>query len=236
MKPGLILRHEPDVSMGSLARVLADAGLETRQVDLFQAVPKGLPWTDLTGLIVLGGSMSANDGCKFPFLVAELDWLREAVRRNVPTLGICLGAQLLAKALGGEVYRSPASEIGWFQIEFLPAAAEDRLFAKRGPAETVFHWHRDMFELPAGAVHLAQSPACRQQAFRMGESAYGLQFHAEMVPELMELWLRESDASDVDANAIRSTARVGFSAMNPFTQCVLRRFAELCRANALGAQ
>ena len=131
------------------------------------------------------------------------------------------------------------SEIGWFQIDLLPAAAEDRLFAGRGSAETVFHWHRDTFDLPAGAVQLAQSPSCSQQAFRIGESAYGLQFHAEMVPELMELWLRQSyeqpstkSASDVDAGTIRSTAPIGFPAMNPFTHGVLSRFAQLCRENA----
>lgn len=225
--------------MGSLDGVLAAAALEPRQLDLFQRVPDDLPWSDSAGLIVLGGTMSANDGREFPFLVAELDWLREAVRRNVPTLGICLGAQLLAKALGAEVYRSPMSEIGWFRIELLPAAAGDHLFRGRGPSETVFHWHRDTFDLPAGAVHLAQSPACPQQAFRVGQSAYGLQFHAEMVPELMETWLREfrdppstSITSDVDAATIRSTAPGAFPAMNPFTQCVLRRFAQLCRDNA----
>jgi GMP synthase (glutamine-hydrolysing) len=236
MKSVLILRHEPSVSMGSLTDVLASAGLNARQYDLFERVPEDLPWNEMAGLIVLGGTMSANDGEQFPFLLAELDWLRAAVRRNVPTLGICLGAQLLAKALGAEVYRSPRAEIGWYEIELLPGAADDRLLHGRSPAETVFHWHRDTFDLPAGAVHLAQSPACRQQAFRAGEAAYGLQFHVEMVPELMELWLRDfagksaSCASgEVDAVAIRAAAVAAFPAMNAFSQRLLGRFAELCQ-------
>ena len=83
--------------------------------------------------------MSANDGDRFPFLLAELDWIREAIRRDVPLLGICLGAQLLAKALGAAVYRSPGKEIGWYEVELLPAAAEDRLFRDRSARETVFH-------------------------------------------------------------------------------------------------
>jgi len=236
MKPVLVLRHEPDVSLGSLAGVLAEAGLEARQIDLFERVPDDLPWDKSAGLIALGGTMSANDGCKFPFLVAELRWLSEAVRRNLPTLGICLGAQLLAKALGAEVYRSPRSEIGWFQIELLPGAAGDRLLSGRGPAETVFHWHNDTFDLPAGAVHLARSAACPYQAFRAGVSAYGLQFHAEMQPELLETWLRAAESgrsantpSGVDVAAIRSAAEAEFPAMNSFCRCVLRHFAELCR-------
>ncbi len=222
--------------MGSLAGVLAEAGLEARQIDLFDRVPADLPWHESTGLIVLGGTMSANDGRDFPFLVAELQWLREAVRWNVPTLGICLGAQLLAKALGAEVYCSPRSEIGWFQIELLASAAEDRLLNGRGPEETVFHWHNDTFDPPPGAVRLARSTACPQQAFRVGKSAYGLQFHAEMGPELMETWLRAVDGvrssnnpSEVDVAAIRLAAEAAFPAMNSFSGCVLRRFAELCR-------
>jgi GMP synthase-like glutamine amidotransferase len=188
-------------------------------------------------LIVLGGAMSANDGEKFPFLIAELDWLRKAVRRNLPTLGICLGAQILAKALGAEVYRNAQPEIGWFEIELLPDAGNDRLFCGRAAKETVFHWHNDTFDLPAGAVQLAQSAACRQQAFRFGKNAYALQFHVEMVPDLMELWLREHaarhsgcTADGVDPASIRSAAPAAFPAMNSFSRCLLGRFAALCRA------
>ncbi len=191
MKSVLVLRHEPSVSMGSLSGVLGEAGLDARLFDLFESVPESLPWGEAAGLIVLGGTMSANDGDRFPFLVAELDFVRAAVRRQVPMLGICLGAQLLAKALGAAVYRNARPEIGWYEVELLPVAAEDRLFRDRSGRETVFHWHGDTFDLPAGAVHLARSPLCRHQAFRHGPSAYGLQFHVEMVPDLMELWLRE---------------------------------------------
>ena len=223
--------------MGSLAAVLTENGLAPRQIDLFENSPRDLPWDEAAGLIVLGGAMSANDVEKFPFLVAELDWLREAVRRNLPTLGICLGAQLLAKALGAEVYRNRLPEIGWYEIDLLPAAAGDRLFLGRAAKETVFHWHNDTFDLPTGAVQLAESPACRKQAFRFGETAYGLQFHVEIVPELMELWLREHEAKPadgasggVDAAAIRSAAAARFPAMNSFSRCLLGRFAGLCRA------
>jgi GMP synthase-like glutamine amidotransferase len=236
MNTVLILRHEPNVSTGSIAAVLAENGLAVRQIDLFQSVPDDLPWNETAGLISLGGAMSASDGDKFPFLVAELGWLREAVRRNVPTLGICLGAQLLAKALGAEVFRNPQREIGWYDIELLPSAADDMLFRDRAAKETVFHWHNDTFDLPAGAVLLAQSPACRQQAFRFEKSTYGLQFHVEMVPDLMELWLQEHEAgpaagtpAQVNSDAIRSAAAAAFPDMNSFSRCLLGRFAGLCR-------
>jgi GMP synthase (glutamine-hydrolysing) len=233
MKTVIVLRHEPAVSIGALDGVLAAAGL--RQFDLFQSVPHDLPWNRAAGLVILGGTMSANDGDRFPFLLAELDWIREAVRRNVPLLGICLGAQLLAKALGAAVYRNAQAEIGWHQVELLPTAAEDRLFRGRSVRETVFHWHGDTFDLPPGAVHLARSLLCPQQAFRYGATAYGLQFHVEMAPDLMELWLREFNAGVASAASgrfdpamVRAAAAEAFPAMNSFSHCLLARFAELC--------
>jgi GMP synthase-like glutamine amidotransferase len=226
--------------MGSLGGALAAAGLAVRPFDLFESVPDRLPWSEAAGLIVLGGTMSANDGDRFPFLVAELDWIRAAVHRHVPMLGICLGAQLLAKALGAAVYRNAQPEIGWYQVDLLPVAAEDRLFRGRSLRETVFHWHGDTFDLPAGAVHLARSPLCPHQAFRCGATAYGLQFHVEMAPDLMDLWLREFDAggescagSGIDPADIRAAAAGAFPAMSSFSQCLLARFAAMCQENGL---
>lgn len=236
MKSVLVLRHEPSVSMGSLPAALTEAGLDWRSFDLFALAPESLPWSEAAGLIVLGGTMSANDGDRFPFLVAELDWIRTAVRREIPMLGICLGAQLLAKALGAAVYRNARPEIGWYQVELLPAARDDRLFRERTSAETVFHWHGDTFDLPADAVHLARSALCPHQAFRYGSTAYGLQFHVEMAPDLLELWLREFTAggdscagSGIDPANICAAAGEAFPAMDSFSQCLLARFAAMCR-------
>ena len=104
---------------------------------------------------------------------------------DLPVLGICLGAQLLAKTLGARVYPNRVKEIGWYPIELTPAAADDPLFAQSG-AQTVFQWHGDTFDLPAGAVHLARSPLCENQAFRYGHNAYGLQFHIEMTAAMID--------------------------------------------------
>ena len=106
MNPVLVLRHVPHVPLGSVADVFADMRMPLRQVDLFEAVPDRLPLEQSAGLVVLGGPMSANDVVEHPYLDVELGWIREAIDREMPLLGICLGAQLLAKALGERVYRS----------------------------------------------------------------------------------------------------------------------------------
>jgi GMP synthase-like glutamine amidotransferase len=236
MKPVLVLRHTPHCPLGSAADVLADAGLACQHIDLFQQVPKNLPLDDAAGLIVLGGPMSANDVAHYPFLAPELEWLRQTAETEVPTLGICLGAQLLAKALGEMVYPNPVKEVGWYHIEPLAAAAEDFLFAGCRPRETVFHWHGETFDLPRGAIHLVQSQLCANQAFRYGSCAWGLQFHVEMTPEIMAEWFREEELSSdldnltyIDPDVIRSIAPLRFPEMNTLSRRLLSRFARLCR-------
>ena len=234
MKPIIVLRHTPTCPLGSVAGVLAEAGLTYHYLDLFAEIPKRLPLEDSSGLVVLGGPMSANDSDKYRFLEPELTWIQEAVETQVPTLGICLGAQLLAKALGERVYPNRVKEIGWYEIEVLPPAAEDRLFVASGPTETVFQWHGDTFDLPAGAVHLARSELCPNQAFRFGPLAYGLQFHVEMTPPLMAEWFDEPDlhsqiGGHADPRAIRADSPRRFPAMNVLSRRLLTRFAELCR-------
>lgn len=236
MKPVIVLRHAEHVPIGSLEHVFADAGVPWRYVDLFAEAPDGLPLDGAAGLVVLGGPMNVDEVEAFPFLLPELEWIRHAVEIRLPTLGICLGAQLLAKALGKRVYRNPVKEIGWYEVELLPAAQEDQLFAGRGPAETVFQWHGDTFDLPDGAVRLARGRSCANQAFRCGPSAYGVQFHAEMTPNLMEQWLEEPAFSAevasldyIDPAAIRAQLPDRLAAMDSFSRCLLGRFAAWCR-------
>jgi GMP synthase (glutamine-hydrolysing) len=234
MKSIIVLRHTPTCPLGSVADVLAEAGLTYQYVDLFSEIPKRLPLADSSGLVVLGGPMSANDTLAHPFLRPELTWIQEAVDAQVPTLGVCLGAQLLAKALGEKVYPNRVKEIGWYEIEVLPPAAEDRLFAASGARETVFQWHGDTFDLPAGAVRLARSELCLNQAFRFGPLAYGLQFHVEMTPPLLTEWLDEPElhsqmGDHADPRAIRADASQRFPAMQFLSRRLLTRFAALCR-------
>ena len=177
---------------------------------------------------------SANDGHRFPFLDAELDWLRGGQSPNAHVGDLSRGA-IAGQGLRHPVYRCPQPEIGWYEIELLPAAAEDQWFRGAG-CPTVFQWHGETFDLPAGAVHLAQSRACQNQAFRFGGTAYGLQFHVEMTPDLMELWLRDYNVGDatsmgvvVDPAAIRAASLGAFPPMHAFSRCLLAGFAALCR-------
>jgi GMP synthase-like glutamine amidotransferase len=137
-------------------------------------------------LIVMGGPMSVNDEGRHPWLVAEKRYIAQVIRLGKAVLGVCLGAQLIAAALGARVYPNAEKEIGWFPVYSLPPlekAGADEVPAFRFPEESlVFHWHGETFDLPTGAVHLARSEACPNQAFQYGRRVVGLQFHLEMTP------------------------------------------------------
>ena len=175
------LRHVPFEDLGLIRAPLEERGISIEYPDLYR-----LDVAQAAGLIFMGGPMSANDD--LPYLRQELQLISQAVELQRPVLGVCLGAQLIAKALGAKVYRNAVKEIGWFDIHFTEAAAHDPLFAGVGPSETVFHWHGETFDLPAGAEWLACSEACRNQAFRAAAGVYGLQFHLEVTPAMIADW------------------------------------------------
>jgi GMP synthase-like glutamine amidotransferase len=189
-------RHIPFEDLGLIRAPLEERGISIEFADLYRP---GAPLPDVTqaaGLIFMGGPMSANDD--LPYLRQELLLISQAVERRQPVLGVCLGAQLIANALGAKVYRSAVKEIGWFDVHLTEAGARDVLFAGLGPAETVFHWHGETFDLPPGAERLAWSEACRNQAFRAGPAVYGLQFHLEVTPGMIENWCaQDANCGDV---------------------------------------
>jgi GMP synthase-like glutamine amidotransferase len=150
--------------------------LEVRRLDQGDSIPDP---DQVNGLVVMGGPMGAYETDKYPFLAEECRLLGELAGRNRPVLGICLGSQLLAKALGADVFPGHGPEIGFGFVELVSAGKQDPLFATVGGSIPVFHWHGDTFDLPEGAVLLASSREYAQQAFRFGSCAYGLQFHIE---------------------------------------------------------
>lgn len=173
------LQHVPFEGLGSIEKWLLTAGYEIGVTRLYE--PHVLPRVDdVDLLVVMGGPMSVNDEATFPWLAAEKRFIREAVSSAIPVLGICLGAQLIAAATGGRVYQNPDKEIGWFPVTAVEGA-NARAFAFP-PWTEVFHWHGETFSLPPAAVHLARSEACENQAFQLGRSVIGLQFHLETTP------------------------------------------------------
>ena len=177
------LKHVPFEGLGSIEPWLAAAGYEITCTAFYAGdrLPE-LPEFDL--LVVMGGPMSVHDQGDYPWLAAEKQFIRAAVEKGIPTLGICLGAQLIAACLGAAVYPNAAKEIGWFPV--VPVSGQEPDIFRFPEEVTVFHWHGETFDLPKGAVHLARSRGCVNQAFQLGNHVIGLQFHLETTPESAE--------------------------------------------------
>jgi GMP synthase (glutamine-hydrolysing) len=192
----LAFRHVPFEGVGRIAPLLEERGIGLDYADLYR---ENVPDPDIAtyaGLIFLGGPMSANDA--LPYLDRERALIARAVERGQPLLGICLGSQLIARSLGADIGRNREKEIGWFDIHFTEAAAEDSLFGGIPGPETVFHWHSDTWELPPGAERLAWSQACGNQAFRAGRNIYGMQFHLEVTSAMIADWqVQDENCGDV---------------------------------------
>jgi GMP synthase (glutamine-hydrolysing) len=239
MKPVVALRHVPHEGLGLLEGVFREHGLVYRVLDLPQDAPRSFNPDQLAGLVVLGGPMNVDQTDRFPYLAEEVQWIRQAVAADLPVLGICLGSQLLAKALGSHVYANSVKEIGWYPVELTSEAAGDPLFSDSGAIETVFQWHGDTFDLPDGAILLATAPACRHQAFRHGAHAYGLQFHIEVSDEIIADWLHQpgncgelAGLDYIDPDEIRRQTPEKLPAMQALGRRVLGRWAGLCRTRA----
>ena len=174
-----VLQHVHFEDIGGMSPWLEKAGATISYTRLFKGdSPPPVDGIDL--VIAMGGPMSVNDEAEFPWLKREKRFIREIVSRNTALLGVCLGAQLIASSLGSHVYRNREREIGWLPIKAAPPTPGTFRF----PDECrVFHWHGETFDLPAGAVRLASSAACENQAFQIGRRIIGLQFHLETTPE-----------------------------------------------------
>ena len=146
---------------------------------------------DIEAIITLGGSMNVYQEDRYPFLKDEDHFLKSAIGLKIPILGICLGAQLLAKAAGAKVAKSDHEEIGWYRVDLTKEGRRDPLFYGLDRKPEVFQWHEDQFDIPEGSILLATSEGCTNQAFRVGENGYGMQFHIEVTPPMIESWIKE---------------------------------------------
>ena len=221
----LAFRHVPFEGLGRIATVLADRGISYDYAGLYL---DGAPTPDIAaydGLIFLGGPMSANDS--LPLLDRERALIAQAIERGQPLLGICLGSQLIARALGAQVRANPSKEIGFFDLHFTDPAADTLFEGFTGP-ETVFHWHGETWDLPPGAQLLARSQACAHQAFRAGRTIYGLQFHLEATPPMIRDWLvQDANCGDVRELAEPFDPHCNSLRLEELSQIVFARWAAL---------
>ncbi len=200
------LQHLPDEGPGHAAAWLAAHGHPLSFTRLDEPDPVFPALNSFDGLLILGGAMSVYDEAGFPWLRAEKAFLREAVRAGKITLGICLGAQLLAQALGGTVRPLPAPEIGFWPVRFAANALVHPLLRGWPAKATVLHWHEDAFTVPPGAQRLGMSAGCAAQGFLWGDGLVGLQFHPEMTEAMVEKLIRYENHETAQEQEFTQTA------------------------------
>ena len=238
----LVLRHVPHEHLGTLALSLRASNLIYEYVNFYENEHPNISVDDLCGLIILGGPMNVYETNKYPFLQMEDRLIKQVIEKDAPVLGICLGAQLIAKALGSRVIKNKEKEIGWYPLKMTEEASKDRLFKHFNSEETVFQWHGDTFEIPEGAVHLAKSTLCTNQAFRYRDNVYGLQFHIEVTPQMILEWLdvpenREEFLSlqgKINPVEIRTVTSKFISRLTSLAVDVFQEFCELIRKHNQG--
>ncbi len=186
-KPVVLIQHARHEHPAALRRALESQGIPYLWIHPYLGDPYP-DWSEVSGVISMGGPMSSNDEAGHPWISAELKLLRGALAGSLPVLGICLGGQLLARSLGHRVSANPQAEVGWFPLQLTESGKQDR-FLGAGAPPTVYHFHFETFELPTAAERLALSEACANQAYRIEENAYGLQFHPEADHQLLGEWL-----------------------------------------------
>lgn len=199
--------HGPSEGLGSIAAWARARGHAVTETHLSRgdSLP---PLETVDFAILMGGPMNIYQHRDFPWLVAEKQWLAAAIAQGKRVLGVCLGAQLIADVLGAKVWQNPQKEIGWFPV---------RMLARPGPLAdlperlTVFHWHSDRFEIPAGAVRVAESDGCANQGFLVGDRVLALQFHLEVTPETVAEFIAGGERELIPARFVQSpeTIRAG---------------------------
>jgi GMP synthase (glutamine-hydrolysing) len=219
----LSITHGPSVPGGVFDEVVEAGGHELeRWVVPLGGAPR--PPERYDAVFVFGGSMHPDQDEQFPWLEREAEFLHTALEGSTPTLGVCLGAQLLTRAAGGSVAPASASEVGWHEIELTPTGARDPVLGTLPEQTSAFQWHHYTFQLPEGATELARSAVCAQ-AFRL-DGSIGIQFHAEVTLEMIEAWLAEDPDDVADPTAMRRDTTTHIAAWNETGRRLCRAFLD----------
>jgi GMP synthase (glutamine-hydrolysing) len=220
---GLI--HGDAVRAGVFADVVRERGHRLEEWSLGWGTPSARPVDDYGAVIVFGGAMHADQDTHHPWLRDENLFLQRLLDLRLPVLGVCLGAQLLAKAAHAGVRAAPEPEVGWFPVELTEAAADDPVLSRLPARFDAFQWHYYTYELPAGAVELARSRVCTQ-AFRLGDAAWAVQFHPEVTLAQVEGWVAEEPEAPVDLDALLTETRARIGEWNDVGRTLCGAFVE----------
>ena len=222
----LSITHGPSVPGGVFDEVVERGGHELeRWVVPLGGAPRSSERYD--AVFVFGGSMHPDQDEQFPWLEREAEFLQDALAAGIPTLGVCLGAQLIARAAGASVAPASAPEVGWFDVELTSAGAKDAVLGALPARAKAFQWHHYTFDLPDGAAELARSDVCTQ-AFRL-DGSIGIQFHAEVTREMVEAWLGEDPHDVPDPDEMRRATAAHIADWNELGRGLCRAFLENAR-------
>ena len=232
MNPVLCVRNDRDDTLGITPGSLAEAGVRFACLNAFDTGVRWPALEEIGGLIVFGGEMNVDETEQHPYLLAQRDLMRRAVEAGLPVLGICLGAQMLARALDARVYRAPVRELGFKTLRLTAAGRGDTLLSAFQTGDRVFQWHEDTFDLPAGAELLATGDDVPHQAFRFGRTAWGVQFHFEVDAQGVEAWLRVAEPTlsrdwKRSADEVRDELRMYLDEQQQRSRALLAAFAGL---------
>jgi GMP synthase (glutamine-hydrolysing) len=231
----LAVIHGTNAGAGTFADAVSDAGHQLEEWSLAWGTPPPRPLDDYGAVLVFGGSMHADQDDRHPWLRQENLFIQGLLDCHMPLFGVCLGVQLIAKAEGAAVYPlAGGPEIGWVPVELTEAAAADAVFRQLPSSFDAFDWHYYTYDLPAGADELARSERCNQ-AFRLGEAAWGIQFHAEVTAETVRSWLDDKDEFpvDLDRNALAAETEQRIAEWNRLGRELCGGFLEVAERAAV---
>ena len=232
----LFIKHVDVEGPGTIEEYFEKRGYALKTVELDKGDPLPRDFFNIKAVVCMGGPMNVYEEDRYPFLKDEDFFLKRAIKEEIPFLGVCLGSQLIVKAYGAKVTKSPAKEVGWFKVRLENEGKKDPLFEGLDGEIDVFHWHEDMFEVPSSAKRLATADGCPNQAVKIGKRAYGLQFHVEVTELIITDWcenyLKGSDLGlQQKAKDMIATYREKKQEFNQTAEKIYRNFEKIMESH-----